>query len=318
MSFPRAIRHSGIRHSSFRSRLLLWPLLTLGAAAEPLPKDFTPPPAVLEAQAADEGRKVWNTRFFRLDSDMPLRAAELARLSQVADSTATVLRSYPLPLFAPPAQRSRISIYKEGEDYVNAGGFHGTAGFYFARRGVVLLRGDFFVEGADKGMPPHYHEDIMAHEVVHLCMHKVNRKLPQWLVEGIAEYFSCAHLGGGRYSFSDIDNSLRNHLRSRLSPNDPGIPLEPVAGIATLDGHEWLEHVTAIANEDRYQAYATALLLAHYYLHGGEERLATLRTALAAEKPADLIAPADGPKIQQSMSKYWKSRGLTLEFKAGK
>jgi len=298
-------------------RLLCCLLLISAAAAEPLPKDFTPLPAVLEPQPDDGGRKVWNTRYFRLDSDMELRPNELARLSQVADSTAMVVKNYPLPLFAPPeGLRSRIAIYKESRDYVAAGGFAGTAGFYFSRRAVVLLEGEYFVEGAGKGLPPNYNEDIMAHEVVHLCMHRVNRRLPQWLVEGIAEYFSCAHSGGGRYSFTDIDKSLRDHLRSRLSPKDPGIPLQPVADLATLDGHQWLEHVTGIAQEDRYQAYATALLLAHYYLHGGEARLEAVRRALVDEKPADLITPADGPKIQEAMGRYWRSRGLTLEFPA--
>ena len=296
-------------------------LLALVAVAQTQVQNYQPQPAVLEVQPEEEGRKVWHTRYFRLDSDMEFRPAELARLSQVADSTAMVLKNHPLGLFAPPqGQRCRIAIFKNGEDYVKSGGVPGTAGYYFSRRAVVLLQGEYFLEGAGRGMPPHYHEDIMAHEVVHLCMHSVNRKLPQWLVEGIAEYFACAHTGGGRYTFNEIDKSVRDHLRSRLSPDDPGIPLVPVADLAKLDSHEWLDYVTALPIEERYQAYATALLMAHYHLHGGEQRQATVKAAIsaAADEPRKEFPMEDPAKIQENLTRYWKAKGLTLEFPAKK
>ncbi len=297
-------------------------LLLLALVEVALPqqaKNYQPQPAVLEAKPDEDGRKVWFTRYFRLDSDMVLSPAEMARLSQVADSTAMVVKSHPLGLFSPPeGQRCQISIYKENQDYAAAGGVQGTAGYYFARRGVVLLQGDYFKEGADRGMPPHYHEDIMAHEVVHLCMHGVNHKLPQWLVEGIAEYFACAHSGGGRYEFNDIDKSLRDHLRSRLSPNDPGIPLVPVGDLATLDSHQWMDYVKDLPVNDRYQAYATALLMAHYYLNGGAERQATVKAALASKERRAEFPMEDPAKIQEALTRYWKAKGLTLEFAAKK
>ena len=294
-------------------------LLALVVVAVPQVQKYEPQPAVLEAKPDEDGRKIWHTRYFRLDSDMELRPAELTRLSQVADSTAMVLKNHPLGLFAPPqGQRCRIAIYKENKDYVQAGGAHGTAGYYFSRKAIVVLQGEYFQEGAGRGMPPHYHEDIMAHEVVHLCMHSVNRKLPQWLVEGIAEYFACAHSGSGRYNFNDIDKSVRDHLRSRLSPNDPGIPLVPVADLAQLDSHKWLDYVTQIGADDRYQAYATALLMAHYHLHGGEQRQALVKAAIAAEGPGKEFPMEDPAKIQENLTRYWKAKGLTLEFPAKK
>ena len=84
-------------------RLLALALVSL-AAAEPLPREFVPAAAVLEARTDEDGRKVWHTRFFRIDSDLALRPNELARLSQVADTTALVVRDHPLPLFADPQE----------------------------------------------------------------------------------------------------------------------------------------------------------------------------------------------------------------------
>ena len=90
--------------------LLLFLGLPLLATAAPLPREIAPQAAVLEVQAREEGRQVWHTRFFRIDSDMELPRNQLLRLALVADTTALAVKSHPLPLFAPPeGRRSRIS-----------------------------------------------------------------------------------------------------------------------------------------------------------------------------------------------------------------
>jgi hypothetical protein len=291
------------------------------SAADPLPARIEPQPAVVEAQPDDGTRKVWHTRFFRIDSDLELRPNDLAKLAQVADTTALVLKAHPLPLFAPPeGRRSRISIHADPADYVRAGGFHGSAGFYVSHQAKVLLRGDFFTKGPEqKLLPPHYDEDILVHELVHLCMHRVNARLPHWLIEGVAEYFACAHQGGGRFSLADMDKAVRDHLRSRLSPDDPGIPVVPVGDIASLNGRGWLRYVEGMAQEDRYQTYATALLLAHYHLHGGQPRLDALRKALEGDDGSTALIPTEeAERIQVSIARFWKAKGLTLEFAAAR
>ena len=298
-------------------RFLICLLLSVVAVADPLPRQIEPQPAVVEPRPDEDGRKVWHSRFFRIDSDLEIRPNDLAKLAQVADTTALVLKSHPLPLFAPPeSRRSGISIYVDAGDYVRAGGFHGSAGFYVSHQAKVLLRGDFFTKGPEqKLLPPHYDEDILVHELVHLCMHRVNGRLPHWLIEGLAEYFACAHQGGGRFTFADMDKSVRNHLRSRLSPDDPGIPLVAVADIVGLHGRGWLRYVEGMAPEERYQSYATALLLAHYHLHGGQSRLDALHKVLEdVEGSTPLIPAEESARIQSSTSRFWKSKGLTLEF----
>jgi hypothetical protein len=311
------------RNSFVRFLLLL--LVSL-AAADPLPREIVPAKAVLEAQPDVAGRKVWHTRYFRIDSDLEMRPNDLLRLAQVADTTATVVRSHPLPLFAPPeGQRPRIAIHARESAYTEEGGAPGTAGMYVARRGLVLVRGDFLQRSPDAArsrLAPRNDEDLVVHELVHLCMHRVNAGLPQWLVEGLAEYFASAHTGAGRFSFGNMDQVVREHLRTRLSPDDPGIPLVPVADLTGLDGRGWLRHLNDMPVDDRYQAYATALLLAHQQLHGGKARIEALRGALTAPRIARrttvLLTPETSSTTQESLVRYWKPKGLTLEFAVGK
>ena len=312
--------HPGPSGMIIRLLLVLLPLL---AAAAPLPREFVPQPATLEQQADEEGRRVWHTRFFRIDSDMELPRNQLLRLAQVADTTALVLKSHPLPLFAPPeGRRSRIAFYADAADYVKEGGLHGSAGFYISRRALVLVRGDFLAHPRDPAkslLPLNYEEDIVVHELVHLCMHRQNAGLPQWLVEGLAEYFACGHEGGGRFSFADPDKAIRGHLRSRLSPKNPVVPVISVAEVAPVDGRGWLKLVESLPEEARYQTYATALLLAHYHLHGGPQRLEALKTLLEAAPRARrdtvLVSEDAALETQNNLVRFWKPKGMTLEFR---
>lgn len=301
--------------------LLLLLLPHLGWA-DPLPREIVPQPAVLEAQPDQDGRRVWHTRYFRIDSDMELAPNQLLRLAQVADTTAMVVKAHPLPLFQPPeGTRARIAIYADSADYVKAGAFHGSAGFYLSRKSLVLIRGDFLTDKRDPAkalLPPNYDEDIVVHELVHLCMHRQNPGLPQWLVEGIAEYFACAHSGGGRFSFADMDRALREHLRSRFNPKSPQIPLIAVADVAGAGYHGWLRMMERLPEPERYRAYATGLLLAHYHLHGGPQRLEALKELLDTpprQRDEVVLIPPDGAAtIQLNLVRYWKPKGMTLEF----
>jgi hypothetical protein len=199
----------------------------------------------------------------------------------------------------------------------------GSSGNYVARQGLVLIHGGYLTRPPDAGrsrLGPGNDEDLVVHEIVHLCMHRLNHGLPQWLAEGIAEYFAAAHTGAGRFSFADIDGAIRQHLRVRLSPDDPGIPLVRVADLVGLDGRGWNEFVTDLPVDERYRAYATALLLAHYQLHGGPKRLETLQTALTAaprsRRPMEILAPESANSTQEALIRYWRPKGLTLEFPA--
>jgi hypothetical protein len=302
-------------------RLFLLLLISL-ASADPMPREIVPDKAVLVAQPDEDGRKVWHTRHFRIDSDVELRPNELLRLAQVADTTAAAVKAHPLPLFAPPeGQRPRIAIHASAAAYKEEGGVHGTAGMYVARKALVLIQGEHLVRSPDAArsrLAPTQNEDLVVHELVHLCMHRTNARLPQWMIEGLAEYFASAHGGAGRFSFGDMDQVVRTHLRTRLSPDDPGIPLVPVAALVSLDSRGWLRYLDSLPVDERYRAYAAALLLAHQQLHGGKARLDALRNALAAPQnprhPDILIVPATASATEASLRRYWRPKGLTLEF----
>ena len=149
-------------------------------------------------------------------------------------------------------------------------------------------------------------------------MHQKLSGLPQWFVDGVAEYFGSAQSGGEKFSFSRMDERVRDHLRVKLSPRDSEMRLLPVASIAALDDKEWLALIKSLPEEERYLAYGTALLLTHYHLHGGPERLAKVREMLEKpdrlRKPSPFLTPDDGPAIEAALLRFWRTKGLDLRF----
>jgi hypothetical protein len=282
--------------------------------------EVAPQAVTLARQPDDKGRQVWHTARFRIDLDLDLAAEDLKRMAQVMETTAQVVKLQKLPIYAPPAGRPRVAIFARDADYAAAGAPAGTAGYYDWRRACVAIRGTSLVHVAERPsrLTPRNDEDLVVHELVHLCMHGVNSRMPQWFDEGMAEYLSCGHLGGGRFSFANIDAAIREHLRVRMNPQNPEILLVPLAGIASLDSQGWSAYVESLAPNDRYRAYASALLLTHYYLHGGPERTEWLHKALRPEPPETFrrrkLPSIETAGVEEVIERYWKPKGITPKF----
>lgn len=296
---------------------MLAPLL----AAALFPAQIRPEPAVAIPQQ-DKTAHVWHTRVFRIESDQPLDRPDLETLARVADTTAKAVEAFPLPLFHPPRdERPRILLLDDQEAYRQSGANPDTAGTYHGRKRVVLVnRRYLFRETSNVRRTPAPDEDLVVHELVHLCMHRVQPQLPQWLCEGIAEYFAVAHRGGGRFDFRHLETEIAPTILHRLGAEDRRATLVAIADLANLDARAWVRQQNRMEPTTRYQAYATSLLLIHYYLHGSDERRAEIKAALALrDRPhrhpvrfEDLVENADS--IQDSLTRYWRTRGLDLAF----
>ncbi len=159
------------------------------------------------------------------------------------------------------------------------------------------------------------------HELVHTGMSGLLRHLPPWLSEGIAEYIAVCHKGNGYYTFHDVGTSVRDRIRDTLGTVREGeVRVLPVAEVTGFNQEGWMKATRSFANGNPYLPYATALLLAHYHLNGGQlrrEKIANYLKTLHGLGSRD-AAPAFGTEnpadIETRLAKYWKPRGLNLEF----
>lgn len=287
--------------------------LTAAAALEirPAPPKCDPVPG--------EARN-WDTRRFRMISEIDLSEPDRRRLAVVADSTANAVEVYPVDWYAPPENhRPELRIYRGAASYEKAGATAGSAGWYLWKDGALALNAEhlFPPNRGSSRLRPLPDEAIVVHEVVHLCMHRSQGRLPQWFSEGLCEYFAAAHQGGGKFDFRSMDRSIREHLQSRFGKAAEVIPALAIGSIADLDHREWTRFMLRLPAEERYHGYVTGLLLAHYYLHAGPRREAIVK-CFETHPP---VAPksfarlkAEGDEIQKALTRYWTSRGLALEF----
>ncbi|BCX49932.1 hypothetical protein HAHE_38400 [Haloferula helveola] len=294
----------------------LWIAVFGFGAVSAAPPSIRPQPPVCEPVPGSE--RTWNTRVFRIESEIQVAPDRLQRLAQVADTTAQAVRDHPLPFYAPPENdRPVLRIYGTVESYAAAGAMAETAGCYlWKRREVALNAVHLFQKIPGSRLGPLTDEDLVVHEIVHLCMHGSQGRMPQWFSEGACEYFAAAHRGAGRFQFTDIEREIRLLLKKRLAPDGGATELLAIREVAGLGSRDWSTKMLRLQPEDRYRGYATGLLLFHYHLHG--ERFDDLKIALKRQPPAPPESfeelPNEAPQLERGLVEFWKGHGLGVRF----
>ena len=292
---------------------------------DPWPREFKAKPVGLKiSDDTPDGTRIVTTRHFRMTAETKIARQDLARFARVMESVPQLIRSHPLPLWA-PHQKDVIEIIlcKDEDSFVRAGGDEGAVGWWDGRRGQVLIRADYFLAPPQPGnsrLQARPDQGLLVHELVHMGMAKILWRLPPWFTEGVAEYFSVCHQGDGWYLFRDLESLIRDHLRHAISRNKVGekFHLIPVAEILRLDHAGWLKTSQNQFDGNAYLPYATALLLVHYHFHGGADRRAITKVHLSSLPKRSTATPAfpteEANVIQERLVKYWSSRGLQLVF----
>ena len=291
----------------------------------PWPREFKARPAELKISGdTPDGTQIVTTRHFRMIAETRIGRQDLARFARVVESVPQLIRTHPLPLWAPHQKDVvEITLCKDEASFVRAGGDEGAVGWWDGRRGQVLIRADYFLAPPQPGnsrLQARPDQGLLVHELVHMAMSGLLWRLPPWFSEGVAEYFSVCHQGDGWYLFRDLESLIRDHLRHAISRNKVGekFHLIPVATILNLDHQGWLKTSQNQFNGNAYLPYATALLLVHYHFHGGADRRAITKAHLSGLPKRSTTTPAFPTEpanvIEKRLIKYWSSRGLQLVF----
>ena len=303
-------------------------LAALPAGAEPVwPKTFQGRPArIIPLDPDNPETNQWQTARFRFLSDQPVNAAALRKFATVIESVPQLLQALPVELWSPADDQEKpaIILCRDEWAFLDAGGSAGAMGYYNGRKNEIIIRADVFLTpplARPSRLIPKPNEDLLVHELVHLGMHGILARSQPWFYEGVAEYIAAAHDTGGRYRFHDIERSIRDHIRNYLPPAKDGtISLPAPSALMPTTGKEWMLSVKNAEGRDAFRPYATALLLAHYHLAGGERRakLATYLSELDAyrdfRQPLPRLQTDDPATIARRLQAFWKPRGLNLRF----
>ncbi|MEI8310586.1 MAG: hypothetical protein WCH98_07515 [Verrucomicrobiota bacterium] len=227
---------------------------------------------VVEISSEDEqsGKFVYRTPHFEFISDGKLTQNLLRDVVRNFEATYELLKALPWGIRPEPEEGDRFHalLVRSRGRYEEEGGPKNSGGVYFRSRKLFIVPfeslgierlGKSFTKAND------YRSDTLVHELTHQMMHAWLEILPQWVIEGTAEYTNAIPLRVGIFRVSSAKNGLKDYvaaLKTRGEVPDP-FPIEELFGIS---GKKWSETLARNPKESQ-RMYFTAYLLVNYFMH---------------------------------------------------
>jgi hypothetical protein len=225
---------------------------------------------LLEDEA--KGRFVYRTANFEFESQGRLAGSLAREVGRSFEATYELLRVLPWHIQPRPAEgmHFRASLFKDMESYAQAGGLPGSAGSYFTQRRRFLVPFESLgirEVGSAYRMDADFDTHVLVHELTHQMMHFWLGYLPQWVVEGMAEYTGNLPLKNGRFRLSEAKNGLKEYLDFRKRRMPGGVPEPyPLDKLFAISSEEWTR-IMATDNNRTQRLYLTSYLMIYYFMH---------------------------------------------------
>lgn len=245
----------------------------------------TPGSVVLPDRAGVEGNKVnvtvikendaagefvYRTDHFEFTSEGKLTQTLLRDVARNFEATYELLRALPWAIDPKPEDGDRFHalLVRSRSRYEELSAPKNTGGVYFPGRKLFVIpfeslgirpMGNSYTKNSD------YTSDTLVHELTHQMMHAWLPILPQWVVEGTAEYTNSLPLKLGMFRVASSKSGLKDAietLQKRGGVPDP-YPLEE---LFWMNNEKW----NAILASDPAQGrrlYFTSFLLVYFFMH---------------------------------------------------
>lgn len=224
---------------------------------------------VSEDEAA--GKFVYRTKHFEFESQGKFTGSLLKEVGRNFEATYELVKALPWGIEPEPAEGEyfRARLFRTVEDYHAAGGLPGSGGVYRRKEGIFLVPfssiglkvvGKSYAKNEDN-----YDTHTLVHELTHEMMHGWLDVLPQWVIEGTAEYTSMLPLRAGRFRVSSAKSGLKDYL-DYLKRTSRGVPEPyPIGELFTMSNKTWNE---ILGSDPRMtgRLYFTAYLLVYYFM----------------------------------------------------
>ena len=227
-----------------------------------------------EVVSEDEaGEKyVYRTTHFEYESPGKFNQSLLREVGRNFEATYELVKALPWGVEPKPAEGAyfKARLFKTKEAYYAAGNPPNSGGVYKGGEGTfyvplenigVKLVGKSYAKNDD------FRYDTMVHELTHEMMHYWLRSLPQWVVEGTAEYTSTLPLKTGKFRVSAAKNGIKDYIDFLKKRAVGGMPEPyPLEKLFKVTGAEW-NNILAETPEMSHRLYFTSYLLVYYFMH---------------------------------------------------
>jgi hypothetical protein len=241
-----------------------------------LPEVVAVDAAAVKAEVVSEDpgseRFVYRTQSFEFESQGKFSQTLLREIGRNFEATRELVAALPWGITPAPenGKHFRARLFRNRESYLAAGGPQNSGGVYMGGRGIFMVP---FESIGVKTVGKAYTKDddfrshTLVHELTHQMMHGSLRILPQWVVEGTAEYTATLPFKAGRFRVASAKSGLKDYLDHLKNETQNGVP-EPYS----------LEKLFAVSNEEwnsilqrdpqvSHRLYFTSYLLVYYFMH---------------------------------------------------
>lgn len=266
---------------------------------------------VSEDDAAD--KFVYRTDHFEFVSQGKFTLSLLREVSRTFEATYELLKALPWGIdpHAPGGQYFKASLLKNREEYMKAGGMPNSGGVYQSRTQT------FYAPFESIGLKPSgksytksgdFTADTVVHELTHELMHQWLNYLPNWVVEGTAEYTGNLPLRGGRFHVASAKTGLKDYTDFLKKRAVGGMPEPyPLDKLFRITNEQWGQ---TLAEDPKasHRMYFTSYLLVYYFMHidggGNAQRFVRFfREVDKARQTGHYMRDAEKAKFDEEMLK---------------
>jgi hypothetical protein len=217
-----------------------------------------------------DGKFVYRTPHFEFTSDGRLTLNLLRDVTRNFEATCELLKALPWGVRPEPEEGDRFHalLVRSRGRYEEEGGPKNSGGVYFSSRKLFIVPfeslgierlGKSYTKASD------YRSDTLVHELTHQMMHAWLEILPQWVIEGTAEYTNAIPLRLGTFKVSSARTGLKDYVASLKARG--GVPEAfPIEKLFGISGEEW-SGTLARNPQESHRMYFTAYLLVNYFMN---------------------------------------------------
>jgi hypothetical protein len=258
---------------------------------------------------------VYRTQHFEFESQGKFTQSLLREVARNFEATYELLRALPWGIDPKPAsgQYFKARLLKDMAAYHAAGGLPNSGGVYSSRSETFLVPFDSIgvkTVGKSYAKDEDFDYHTMVHELTHQMMHFWLDLLPQWMVEGTAEYTSILPLHTGKFRVSAAKNGLKDYTEFLKKRAVGGMPDPyPLEKLFTITNAEWNEAMASDPRGATRRLYFTSYLLVYYFMHldgkgDGQRIVRYFREVGEARKQVE--------EYKKARSEFLKQPGVTV------
>ena len=241
-----------------------------------LPETVGVDTAQLKAEVVSEDpvadKFVYRTQHFEFESQGKFNQTLLREVARSFEATYELVKALPWGIEPKPesGEYFHARLLRDRASYHAAGGPANSGGVYLGGQDLFLVPFENIgvkVVGKSYAKTEEFETHTMVHELTHQMMHASLRLLPQWVVEGTAEYTGNLPLRAGRFRVAAAKTGLKDYvefLKTRAVDGVPApYPLEQLFGITNEQWSSVLAQDPLISR----RLYFTSYLLVYYFMH---------------------------------------------------